>query len=75
MSDSDVLYPVTTVSVEYESVTIPPNAKLGTPEMPGILVTLGTTAGPKPIQFVIPMGTARDLHAALGAALLKTALG
>ncbi len=70
MSDREVWYPVTTVQVDHKVQTIPPNETLGTTEMPGIWVTLGTTARKEPIQFAIPLGAAKDLHAALGAALL-----
>ena len=40
--------------------------------MPGIRVTVTTTfASANPIQLMIPVGTAQDLHTALGATLLQ----
>ena len=68
---NDIWYPVVTAHVEYQPVTIPPNEELGTPQMPGIQVALTTTVlSANPIQLTIPVGTAKDLYAALGATLL-----
>ena len=68
----NVWYPVVTTHVEYKTVTISPNEELGTPQMPGVQVTVTTTVpSANPIQLTIPVGAAKDLHAALGATLLQ----
>ena len=69
---NDIWYPIITAHVDHKTATIPPNEKLGTPQMPGIQVTVTTTsASANPIQLLIPAGTAQDLHTALGATLLE----
>ena len=69
---NDIWLPVVTAHVGHKTVTIPPNEQLGTPQMPGIPVTVTTTsASANPIQLLIPVGTAQDLHTALGATLLQ----
>ena len=72
MSDErEIWYPVTTYHVDIDTATIPPNEKLGSPQMPALQVTLWTTATPTPIQLMIPVDTARNLQASLGAAFLR----
>ena len=68
----DFLYPVVRTRVEDKLVTILPNDKLGLPQMLGIQVNLETPIpSANQIRLVIPVETAKDFHAALGAALLR----
>ena len=69
--EREIWHPVTTCHADMDAVTIPPNEKLGSPQMPALQVTLWTTATPTPIQLMIPVETARNLQASLGAALLR----
>ena len=69
--EREIWHPVTTYHADMDAVTIPPNEKLGSPQMPALQVTLWTTATPTPIQLMIPVETARNLQASLGAALLR----
>lgn len=71
MSD-DIWHPVTTYHVDPAEATISPNETLGVDhQIPALQVTLWTTSKPTPLQLMIPVDTARNLQASLGAALLR----
>ena len=67
-------YPVTTAHVGYKITNIPPNSKLRSPQMQGIDLTINTTANTDPIRLVLPIDTAKDLHADLGTAIIRAQL-
>ena len=69
--EREIWHPVTTYHAGMDAVTIPPNEKLGSPQMPALQVTFWTTSTPTPIQLMIPVDTARNLQASLDAALLR----